>query len=112
MTAVAARRAAGEDPAPERHWRDDPRALRTYGWLTVLWAGTFLLRVLVQTPLYIADEVELLGTVSLVLGLPLTAVVGVAHPGGAVPPAPLPLRPGRTPEPAGRSRRRRRPPGR
>jgi hypothetical protein len=77
VTAVAARRAAGEDPAPERHWRDDPAALRTYGWLTVLWAATFLLRVVVQAPLYYADEVELLGTASLVLGLPLTAVVGV-----------------------------------
>ena len=76
-TAAATRRAAGEDPAPERHWRDDRPALRAYGWLTVLWAATFLLRVLVQTPLYLADEVELLGTVSVVLGLPLTAVVGV-----------------------------------
>ncbi len=52
--------------------------LRAYGWLTVLWAATFLLRVAVQTPLYYADEVELLGTASLALGLPLTAVVGVA----------------------------------
>ena len=77
VSAVAARRAAGEDPAPERHWRDDPAALRVYGWLTVLWAATFLLRVVVQAPLYYADEVELLGTASLVLGLPLTAVVGV-----------------------------------
>ena len=70
--------AAGQDPRPERHWRDDPGVLRAYGWLTVLWAATFLLRVAVQTPLYYADEVELLGTASLVLGLPLTAVVGVA----------------------------------
>jgi hypothetical protein len=77
VTAVAARRAAGEDPAPERHWRDEPAVLRTYGWLTVLWAATFLLRVVVQAPLYYADEVELLGTASLVLGLPLTAVAGV-----------------------------------
>ena len=75
--AAAARAAAGQDPAPERHWRDDPGVLRTYGWLTVLWAATFLLRVLVQTPLYLADEVEVLATASLVLGLPLTAVVGV-----------------------------------
>ncbi len=74
---AASRRTAADDPAPERHWRDDPRVLRTYGWLTVLWAATFLLRVLVQAPLYYADEVELLGTASLVLGLPLTAVVGV-----------------------------------
>ena len=77
-TAAAARRAAGEDPEPDRHWREDPATLRAYGWLTAMWASTFLLRVLVQTPLYYADEVELLGTASLVLGLPLTAVVGVA----------------------------------
>jgi hypothetical protein len=59
---------------PGQHWRDDARVLRAYSWLTVLWAGTFLLRVLVQWPLYQADEVELLATASLVLGLPLTAV--------------------------------------
>ena len=62
------------DPLPERHWREDPRALRVYSWLTLLWAGTFALRVVAQTPLYLQDEVELLGTVSLVLGLPVTAV--------------------------------------
>lgn len=65
-------------PAPERHWRDDPRLLRAYSWLTVLWAATFLLRAGVQWVLYRADEVELLGTASVVLGLPLTAVVLVA----------------------------------
>jgi hypothetical protein len=68
---------SAEEPAAERHWRDDPGVLRTYGWLTVLWGGTFLLRAVVQGPLYLADEVELLGTASLVLGLPLTAVAGV-----------------------------------
>ena len=62
------------DPAPERHWRDDPRAVRVYGWLTLMWATTFGLRVVVQTPLYLQDEVGLLGTASLVLGLPVTAV--------------------------------------
>jgi hypothetical protein len=68
---------AGQDgePAPERHWRDDPRMLRAYSWLTVLWGGVFLLRLVVQGVLYRADEVELLATASLVLGLPLTAVV-------------------------------------
>ena len=71
-------RTAGADPAPERHWRDEPGVLRIYSWLTALWAATFLLRMIVQTPLYLADEVELLATASLVLGLPLTAVVGVA----------------------------------
>jgi hypothetical protein len=73
----APERARGAEHQPERHWRDDPRMLRAYSWLTVLWAATFLLRVLVQGPLYRADEVELLGTASLLLGLPVTAVAGV-----------------------------------
>jgi Protein of unknown function (DUF3159) len=67
--------ARGEpDPDPELHWRDDPRLVRAYGWLTVLWGITFLLRVLVQGVLYQANDVSLLGTMSIVLGLPLTAV--------------------------------------
>jgi len=71
------------DPAPERRqpdvpaelpWRDDRRMLRAYGWLTVLWGGVFLLRAVVQWVLYRQDEVGLLGTSSIVLGLPVTAV--------------------------------------
>jgi hypothetical protein len=62
------------DPAPERHWRADRRMLRAYSWLTALWGITFLLRVAVQGLLYQRNDVELLGTASLVLGLPVTAV--------------------------------------
>ncbi len=62
------------DPQPERHWREDRRMMRAYSWLTLLWGGTFLMRAVVQFVLYRADEVELLGTASLVLGLPVTAV--------------------------------------
>ena len=58
-------------------FRDDPRLLRAYGWLTVLWGVMFLLRVLVQGLLYQANAVGLLGTMSIVLGLPLTGVVVV-----------------------------------
>jgi hypothetical protein len=84
------------DPEPERHWRDDPRMLRAYGWLTVLWAATFALRVVVQLPLYQENEVEWLGTASLVLGLPLTGlalgitlwVVARLHRHRSEPPAP------------------------
>jgi hypothetical protein len=63
------------DPEPERHWRDDPRMLRAYSWLTVLWGGVFVIRALVQWLLYRVSEhdVTALGTVSLMLGLPLTA---------------------------------------
>jgi hypothetical protein len=61
------------DPEPELPWRDDPRLVRAYGWLTALWGVTFLVRVLVQGLLYQANEVTLLATAGLVLGLPVTA---------------------------------------
>jgi hypothetical protein len=68
--------ARGEpEPQAERPWREDRRLMRAYSWLTVLWGGMFLLRVLVQAVLYQANDVSLLGTMSIVLGLPLTAVV-------------------------------------
>jgi hypothetical protein len=64
------------DPDPERHWREDPLLVRAYSWLTVLWGGTFVARAVVQWILYRVSEqdVTALGTVSLVLGLPVTAV--------------------------------------
>lgn len=68
---------AHPDPQPERHWRDDPRLLRGYGWLTVLWGGVFLVRGAVQGYLYVRSEggdATDLGIVSLLLGLPVTAV--------------------------------------
>ena len=60
------------DAAPERHWRTDRRVMRVYTWLTLLWAATFVVRAVVQGFLYWRDEVALLGTSSLVLGLPVT----------------------------------------
>jgi choline-glycine betaine transporter len=48
--------------------------VRAYSWLTLMWGVVFLVRVAVQWVLYRADEVELLGTASLLLGLPVTAV--------------------------------------
>jgi hypothetical protein len=60
------------DPAPALHWRDDRRMMRAYTWLTVLWAATFLVRFTVTGFLYWRNEVELLGTMSIALGLPVT----------------------------------------
>jgi hypothetical protein len=68
---------ARPDPEPERHWREDPRLLRAYGWLTVLWGGVFLARAAVQGYFYLGSEnsdATDLGVVSLLLGLPVTAV--------------------------------------
>jgi Protein of unknown function (DUF3159) len=62
------------DPQPERHWREDRRMVRAYGWLTLMWGVIFLVRAVLQGVLYWVNDVTLLGTVSLVLGLPLTAV--------------------------------------
>ncbi|GIG38056.1 DUF3159 domain-containing protein [Cellulomonas pakistanensis] len=56
-------------------WRRDPALLRRYALVTWLWAGMFGLRLLVQVPLYYADEVAWLGTAKLVMGVPLTALV-------------------------------------
>jgi hypothetical protein len=67
---------ARPDPVAERPWREDPRLLRAYGWLTVLWAAVFLVRAAVQGYLYLGSEntdATDLGVVSLVLGLPVTA---------------------------------------
>lgn len=68
---------ARPDPTPEQHWRDDPRLVRAYGWLTVLWAAVFLVRAAVQGYLYLGSEntdATDLGVVSLIMGLPVTAV--------------------------------------
>lgn len=64
----------GPDAEPELHWRQDRRMLRAYTWLTVLWGGVFVLRTVVEGVLYLRDDVELLATSRLVLGLPVTAV--------------------------------------
>jgi hypothetical protein len=62
------------DPEPELPWREDRRLMRAYSWLTVMWGMTFLLRVAIQALLYQKNQVALLGTTSLILGLPVTAV--------------------------------------
>lgn len=56
-------------------WRDDPKKLRLYRMLSWWWVGMFLFRLAVQVPLYLAQQVELLGTVKLVMGWPLYLAV-------------------------------------
>lgn len=54
-------------------WRGDRRKRRTFVWLTVAWACLFALRLGVQVPFYLAGNVTALGTLKLVMGLPLFA---------------------------------------
>jgi hypothetical protein len=54
-------------------WRADRRRRRAFFWLGIAWGLLFLLRLAVQLPLYLTDQVTLLGTLKLVMGLPLFA---------------------------------------
>lgn len=52
-------------------WRKDPERLKAYitaGWL---WVAMFLIRLIVQYPLYQSGNVNALGTARLVMGYPL-----------------------------------------
>ncbi|WP_228452346.1 DUF3159 domain-containing protein [Rathayibacter toxicus] len=54
-------------------WRGDPRRRRLFSLLTLAWVGVFLLRLVVQYPLFLAEDTTALGTWKLLLGLPLYA---------------------------------------
>lgn len=54
-------------------WRRDKRKRRVFFWLTIVWAALFAARLIVQVPLYFAGDVAALGTLKLVMGLPLFA---------------------------------------
>jgi hypothetical protein len=51
-------------------WRDDPRLMRTFVWLTLLWAAVWIAKVSAQAGLYLADQEHLLGVARLALGTP------------------------------------------
>jgi Protein of unknown function (DUF3159) len=55
-------------------WRNDPAKYRAFRQATYLWASIFILRLVVQVPIYIADKAALLGTVKTAMGLPLFGV--------------------------------------
>jgi hypothetical protein len=54
-------------------WRNDRRKRRAFLWLGIAWAALFYARLAVQLPLYLAGEVTALGTLKLIMGLPLFA---------------------------------------
>ncbi|MFC7545532.1 DUF3159 domain-containing protein [Plantactinospora sp. GCM10030261] len=56
-------------------WRDDPRLVRTFTWLTVLWGVVWLAKVGVQAALYLADMDTALGVARLALGYPPYALL-------------------------------------
>lgn len=56
-------------------WRTDKTIFRRYTWITVMWIGLFSLRLLIQVPLYLSNQVTALGIAKLVLGTPLYALL-------------------------------------
>ena len=54
-------------------WRQDRRKRRAFFWLGIAWGVLFYARLGVQLPLYLTDQVTLLGTLKLIMGLPLFA---------------------------------------
>ncbi|MEV4760193.1 DUF3159 domain-containing protein [Micromonospora sp. NPDC049559] len=56
-------------------WRDDPRLVRTFTWLTVLWGVVWLLKVGVQAVFWAAHMNNALGVARLLLGYPPYALL-------------------------------------
>lgn len=56
-------------------WRSDAKLLHTYYIVTWLWTALFAARLAVQVPLYFADSVGFLGTMRLIMGIPLFALI-------------------------------------
>lgn len=55
-------------------WRSDRRRVRAYALATWIIIAVFVLRLAVQLPLYLADNVAALGTMRLAMGVPLYAL--------------------------------------
>jgi len=56
-------------------WKQDRRKYRAAQFLTLVWIGLFVGRLLVQVPFYLVDNVEALGATRLLMGVPLYALV-------------------------------------
>lgn len=56
-------------------WRADRRKLRAMQFLTIVWLGMFVARLVVQLPFYFAGNVEALGAMRLLMGVPLYALL-------------------------------------
>lgn len=56
-------------------WRRSRALRRIYSGITIVWAAMFAARLAVQLPLYFSGNVEALGTLRLLMGVPLYAPV-------------------------------------
>lgn len=56
-------------------WRKDPKLVSLYTRVTWIWVGLFVVRLAVQLPLYLADELVALGVAKTAMGFPVFALV-------------------------------------
>ena len=52
-------------------WRRDPRLRHVYSAASWIWVGLFFGRLVVQVPLYLANNIAILGVLKVVMGIPL-----------------------------------------
>ena len=52
-------------------WLQDQLLVRAYSTITWIWVGVFSIRVGVQVPLYLADNIAVLGPIKIFMGWPL-----------------------------------------
>lgn len=56
-------------------WREDPRLMRAFAWLTVGWAGVYFAKVAVQSAFYAEDMTTALAVSRIALGVPPYAML-------------------------------------
>ncbi|MFT4156900.1 MAG: DUF3159 domain-containing protein [Microbacterium sp.] len=56
-------------------WREDSRKRCTFFWLSVAWASLFFARLAAQLPFYFAGDVATVGTMKIIMGIPLFAAL-------------------------------------
>jgi hypothetical protein len=58
-----------------KSWKSDKAVYRRFFWITIMWLAMFLVRLVIEVPLYLANQVAALGVAKLVLGTPFYALI-------------------------------------
>jgi len=58
-----------------QRWRTEPKLLRLFGRLTMLWSAVYVVKVTVLSALYFANQDDALGIARLALGYPPYALL-------------------------------------
>ena len=61
--------------ANAKAWKTDKQIYKRFYWITVMWCGMFVTRLIIEVPLYLTNQVPALGVAKLVLGTPFYALV-------------------------------------